>query len=88
MTYDMNITAKGEDILKKLANDERMINYKNLFFKSGNLIIGNYDFCKIFGTLYDFFYDLNSEKLSCKRAVIEQNEMIRKNREAKKFHLI
>ena len=28
---DMNITAKGENILKKLANDERMINY-NFFF--------------------------------------------------------
>ena len=28
---DMNITAKGENILKKLANDERMINYKFFF---------------------------------------------------------
>ena len=29
---DMNIDAKGEDILKKLARDERMINYNNLFY--------------------------------------------------------
>ena len=34
VTYNMNITAKGEDILKKLANDEGMINYKNFFFKT------------------------------------------------------
>ena len=74
----MNITAKGEDILNKLANDERMINCKNLFFKLGNPTINNYDFYKRFGTLYDLFYDVISEKIRLKRAVIEHNEMIKK----------
>ena len=27
----MNFTGKGEDILKKLSKDERMINYNNFF---------------------------------------------------------
>ena len=40
----MNITVKREDILKKFANNERVINYKNLFFKTGNPAIDNYDF--------------------------------------------
>ena len=34
ISYDMNITDKGEDILEKLANNERIINYNNLFFKN------------------------------------------------------
>ena len=63
VTYDMNSTAEGEDILKKLVNDERMIKYKNLFFKAGNPIINNYHFLKRFGTLYDFLIDLLNERL-------------------------
>ena len=43
---EMNISAKGEDILKKLATDERMINYENLLFKTGTPAIDNYDFLK------------------------------------------
>ena len=53
LNYDMNINAKGEDILKKLARDERIIDYKNLIFKTGNLIIVNYSFLERFDTLYD-----------------------------------
>ena len=71
----MNITNKGEDIVKKLANDERMIKF---VFKTGNPIINNYDFYKRFGTLYDLFYDLISETIRIKKAVKEQSEMIRK----------
>ena len=52
--YAVNITAKGEDIFKKFANDERVSNYNNSFFKIGNLIINDYDFYEKFGTLYDF----------------------------------
>ena len=88
VTYDMNITAKGEDILKKLANDERMINCKNLLFKSGNSTINNHDFYKRFGTLYDLLYDLISETKTIKTAVIEQNEMITKINEVRKFVLL
>ena len=29
----MSFTTKGEDILKKVAEDERLINYNNLFWK-------------------------------------------------------
>ena len=75
---EINITAKGEDILKKLANDERMINYENLFFKIGNPSIDNYHYLKRFSSLYDFFYDLISETISIKKAAKEQNEMIKK----------
>ena len=56
--YDMNITNKGEDILKKLARDERIINLDNLIFKTGDLIIGNCDFVKRFRTLYELFSEL------------------------------
>ena len=69
----MNISAKGEDIIKKLATDERMINYENLFFKTGNPAIDDYDFLKRFGTLYDLFYDLISETISIKKQ--QKNKM-------------
>ena len=41
MEYDMDIDSKGENIHKKLVNDERVINYNNLFFKSGNPVTDN-----------------------------------------------
>ena len=55
IAYDVNITTRGEDILKKVANDEKTINHKSLFFKSGIPTINNYDFLKRFGTLHDLF---------------------------------
>ena len=42
--YDIKISVTEKNIFKKLANDERNVNYKNLFFKSGNPAIDNYDF--------------------------------------------
>ena len=33
INFDINFTEKGEDILKKVATDERMINYNNLFLE-------------------------------------------------------
>ena len=86
MEYDINITNKGDDILKTSANGERMINY-NFFFETGNLSINNYDFYKKLGTLYDLFYDLITEKISFKKTVIEKNEMIKKLEELKDFIL-
>ena len=83
--YDMNITAEGEDIVKKLANDERLINYKNLFFKAGNPAI---DFLKRFGTLYDFLIDLRNERVGISKARKEQNEMITKINEPGNFVLL
>ena len=83
--YGMNITAKGKDVLKNVANHENGINYKNLFFKSGIPTINNYDFLKRFGTLYDFLIDLLNKKTSLKKAALEQAEIIDKKRELKDF---
>ena len=87
MDCDMNITAKGENILKKLANEERNINYKNLFFKSGSPVLDNYDLFKRFSTLYDLLIDLFSEKIRLSKAAIEQNEMIDKIEDLRSFVL-
>ena len=59
---ELNIDSRGKNILKKLANDERKISYKNLLFKSGNPAVDNYDFFKRFSTLYDFLIHLLNEK--------------------------
>ena len=77
---DMNINAKGKYILKKLAKDERIINYKNLLFRTGYLIIGDYSFLKRFATLYDLLIDLLSKEISPKKAVEEENGVIRQNK--------
>ena len=84
----MNISFKGENILKKLANDERIINYNNLFFRSGNLTIDNYDFLKRFGTLYDFLIDLLNEKIHIFKATKEQSEITKKLNELGGFVLL
>ena len=44
--YDLNITAEEKDILKNVADNENGINYRNLFFKSGDRAVDNYDFFK------------------------------------------
>ena len=64
MNFDMNFTNKGKNILKKVTTDERMIKYQNLFFKTGNLIIDNFDFLKRYVKLYDLLIDLLNEKIS------------------------
>ena len=43
--YGININGKGEDILRRLANTERIINYNN-FFRADNLVVDEYDFLK------------------------------------------
>ena len=42
----MNFNGNGESILKRLAKDERMIDYNGLFcfFKTSNPIIKNFGF--------------------------------------------
>ena len=87
MVCDMNISIKGKNILKKLADDERSINYKNMFFKSGSLAFDNYDFFKRFGALYDLLIDLRNEKIGLRKAKIEENEMITKVKGLKIFLL-
>ena len=68
MAFNTNVTKKGEVTLKKLASDERMINYNNLFFKRGNPSIENFDFLKRFGTLYNLVIDLLNEEISINEA--------------------
>ena len=75
MNFDMNFTDEGKIILKKTDINEGMINYNNLIFKTGNLIIKNFDFLKRFGTLYDLLIDLLSEKISTLEAAKERGEM-------------
>ena len=50
-----------------------MINYNNLSFKTGNPIIKNYDFLKMFGTFYDLLLDLLNEGISTIEAAKEQS---------------
>ena len=80
MGFEVNVTGKGKNILKKVPSDERMINCNNLFFKTGNPIIKNFDFLKRFGTLYNLLFDLLNEEISTIKAAKEQNEMIKQNR--------
>ena len=60
-----------------------MINYNNLFFKTGNFTIKNYDFLKTFGTLYDLLIDLLNEEISTLTAAKEKHEMVNKIEELK-----
>ena len=55
-----------------------MINYNNLFFKTNNPVINNFDFLKRFGKLYNLLLDLLIEKIDTEEALREQNEMITK----------
>ena len=59
----MSFTNKGQDTIKKLARDEKIINYGHLIFETGNPNIKNFDFFKRFGTLYELFTDLLDEKI-------------------------
>ena len=63
-----------------------MINYDNLFFKTGNPIIKIFDFLKRFGTLFDLFTNLLDKKINTFRAAEEQKEMINKLEELKKLY--
>ena len=63
MNFDMNFTNKGKIILTKVASDERMITYQNLSFKTGNHVVKNFDFLKIFGILYNLLINLLNENI-------------------------
>ena len=47
----MAFSKKGNNTLNHLANKEYTINYNNLFLKTGNPKIENFNFLKRFGTL-------------------------------------
>ena len=86
--YDMNITTEGKDILRNVADDENGINYKYLFFKSGDRAVDSYDFLKRYGSLYDLLTDLLNMQISFKKAALEQKEMVGKIRELESFVLL
>ena len=44
MKFDTSFTNEGENILKKVARDEKIIKYNNLLFKTGDPIIKKTDF--------------------------------------------
>ena len=71
LDYYENFSKKGKDIIKTLAEAERMINCNDLFFKAGNPIIKNFDFLKRCGTLYDLLIDLLKGKISVLKATKE-----------------
>ena len=53
-TFDSNFKSAGKNFLKKLAKDEKKIDYNNLFFKiEDNSVAKDVNFLKEFGTLYD-----------------------------------
>ena len=87
LNYNLNFTEKGKNVLKKINTDERMIHYNNLFCKTGDTRIKNFDFLKRFGTLHDFLIDLLNGKSRTFSAVKEQNEMIIKVEALKKIIL-
>ena len=87
-SYDMIFTTKGENILKKVAEDERLINCNNLFFKTGDPIINNYDFLKKFDTLNDLLLKLLNKEVITIKTANEQNELLDKIDDLKNFILL
>ena len=65
-----------------------MINYNNLFFKTGDLVIKNFDVLKRFDTLHDLSTDLFNEEISALEAAKERNEKIEKINELGNFVLL
>ena len=54
---NFGLNSTGKKFLKRLAKDEKEIDYNNLFFKTYNkFIVKNVDFLKEFGTLCDLFW--------------------------------
>ena len=88
MNFDMNFTNQTKNILKKAANNERMINHNNLVLKKGDPNLKNFDFLKRFGTFHDLSIDLLYAEITTNKAVKEQNEIIIKLKQPKNFILL
>ena len=60
--FDQNFDNAGKYFPKKLAKDEKIIDYNNLFFETDDKsALKSADFLKEFGTLYDLLiYLLNN----------------------------
>ena len=88
INYYQNFTDKRKHIFKILITVEKMTNFNNLFSKTGDSIINNFDFLKRFGTLYDLLLILLNEKISTLEAPKEQEEMINEIDELKDLVLL
>ena len=59
--FGSNFNSTGKNFLKKLAKDEKEIDYNDLFFEMDDPIIKSFDFLSEVGTLYDFLINLLNE---------------------------
>ena len=59
--FGSNFNSTGKNFLKKLAKDEKEIDYNDLFFEVDDPIIKSFDFLSEVGTLYDFLINLLNE---------------------------
>ena len=59
--FSSNFNSTGKNFLKKLAKDEKKIDYNNLFFEIDDPVIRSYDFLENVGTLYDLLINLLNE---------------------------
>ena len=65
-----------------------MFNYNNLFFKTGDPVIKNFDVLKRFDALHDLSTDLFNKEISALEAAKEQNKKIEKINELGNFVLL
>ena len=88
VNYDMNINFEGKNILIELARDEKLISYNNLLFKTGDPTISNCNFLETFGALHRLLIDLLSGEISATEAPKEQDTLLDKTEELKRFILL
>ena len=73
--FDSNFNSTGKNFLKKLAKDEKKIDYNNFFFEiEDKFVAKNGDFLKEFGTLYDLLIYLLNNSM---RIVISTEDQIK-----------
>ena len=73
-SFASNFNSTGKNFLKKLAKDEKNIDYNNLFFKiGGKSVVKEVDFLEVIGTLYDLLICLLDNP---KRALISTETQI------------
>ena len=71
--FDQNFNSTGKYFLKKLAKDEKKIDYNNLFFEiDDKSVVKDVDFLKEIGTLYDLLiYLLDNSMRTVTSAQVE-----------------
>ena len=59
--FSSNFNSTGKNFLKKLAKDEKKIDYNNLFFEIDYPVIKSFDFLENVGALHDLLINLLNE---------------------------